>query len=399
MKTKFILLFLLQTFILISQINVLPDNVAETHYLLKGFYENTLTKSERDSVSINLVAKTKFLQDSYESITEYYRYFNAEKKILKGVRVYTDNDLFTFFDNRDHEYTGGLRVELITDYFGLKILSFKRDHLYLTYQAVFFGFELYTPDVLNVQDIGDLNPLDRPFASFQYVGRSRNVIRYDGTYRSSGEFKIGIMGGDVSRNFQRIIHRDISDSENNNGWDYQIANGGRFAFQYNNSHEWMYKVKNRNLYLNYGFNFGVGWEKNFLAPTISLTNKSFFQRNPHNAISSHSTFFGTQKWWKQIKETAFYEIKLQPEYVMYNSMLQGYLTKNEEFIFDQGTKVNIPVIEDIYPVVGRLSVAVGFRNYNSNLMFEYVIQTPEYDYSWKDKYFHKYARISFTMNL
>ena len=42
---------------------------------------------------------------------------------------------------------------------------------------IIYRTRLYTPNVLNVNDIGDLNPIDRPFASFQYIGRTRNIIR------------------------------------------------------------------------------------------------------------------------------------------------------------------------------------------------------------------------------
>lgn len=381
-----------------GQVSKLPDRVTNTHYTLSDYYENALTNRTQLSKD-SITRATKYLEQFYDSVTEYYRYFKTKKKVLKGVRVYADNDAFTFFDNRDHEYTGGMRIEFITDYVGLKLLSFRREHRFLTYQAVFFGFELYTPDVLDIRDVGDLNPNDRPFASFQYIGRSRNILKYDGSYRSTGELKFGVIGGEVSRNFQRIIHRDITDSSNNNGWDFQIANGGRLAIQYDNSHEWQFKMQKKNIYFHYGFQYGVGWAKNYLGPMFTVTNKSFFERNPHNAINSTNRYFGSQKWWDQVKQTAFFAIQLKPEFVFYNSMLQGYPTTNEDFVFDGNRRVTIPVIKDIYPVVGKFSLSVGFRNYNSNLLFEYYFQTPEYDYAFKNKFLHKYARISFTMNI
>lgn len=395
---KLLLIFILTKSIgLYSQIPEDINNLHQKLCKLNGKKSHLLTRDEKNKTQ----EMAKKAETFYDSITEYYKYYNSKKKLLKGVRFYFDNDIFAVLDNRDHEYTGGFRIELITDFFGTKFLSWHKDHEYLNYQSILFGFELYTPNVLNVKSVNDLDKRDRPFASFQYIGRSRNIIRHDGKYRVSGVLKLGIIGGNVSREFQRIIHRDITDSENNNGWDYQLANGGRIAIQYDYSNEWQYKFNNKKSYLNFGFKAKAGFEKFSLTPTLGFTNKSFFEKNPHYAINTSNEHFGTQNLGKQISQTWFYEVKLEPEIVFYNSMLQGYITKNEEFVFNDVTKTNqkIPTISNINRVVGRFSLGTGFRNYNSTLLFEYYIQTPEYDYSWKNKYFHKYARISFTMNI
>lgn len=388
------ILFLLNSMFLFTQV---PNDIKDKHDQILDFYKN----ENKSLLKKDVTKLTAEMGVFYDSITEYYRYYGTKKNVLKGVRFYTDNDFFAFIDNRDHEYTGSFRLELITDYFGLKLFSFRREHLFLSYQSVLFGFDLYTPDIIDVKNIADLDKRDRPFASFQYFGRSRNIIRYDGKYRSSGVLKIGLIGGNISKNFQRFLHRDIIDSENNNGWDYQIANGGRLAIQYDLSNEWQTKVKNKNRYFNYGFETKIGFEKFSITPTLAVTNKSFFEKNPHYAINSKNPHFGTQQWGQQFYQSMFFDAKLESEIVFYNSMLQGYITKNKEFKFNDSTNLNeeIPLQSNINTIVGRLHLGLGFRNYNSTFMFEYFIQTPEYDYSWKNKYFHKYARISFTMNI
>lgn len=394
MKTTITIISLLYSLFISSQI---PKKIDSINKKIIAFYEG----EKLPLIESNIEKLTKNNQNFYSYKTEYYKYYNAKKKIIKGIRFYTDNDIFSFFDNRDHEYTGGFRLEMITDFFGLKLLSFRRDHEFLSYQSLIFGFELYTPNIIDVKNINDLDPRDRPFASFQYFGRSRNIINHNGDYRSSGVLKIGLIGGDISRNFQRLIHRDITDSDNNNGWNYQIANGGRLAIQYDLRNEWQYNFNKKNLYLNYGFETKLGFEKTSITPTIALTNKSFFEKNPHYAINSGNTNFGTQRWGQQFLQTFFYEVKLEPEIVFYNSMLQGYLTKNREFKFNDSSNLNeeIPVMSEINRLVGRFSLGFGFRNFNSTFLFEYYLQTPEYNYSWKNKYFHKYGRISFTMNI
>ena len=233
MKTIITLISLFCSLLISSQI---PTEIDSINKNISAFYEGQKTLF----IESDVVKLTQYNQIFYNGKTEYYRYYNAKKKILKGIRFYTDNDIFSFFDNRDHEYTGGLRLELITDFFGLKLFSFRRDHKFLSYQSLMFGFELYTPNVIDVKNLNDLDKRDRPFASFQYLGRSRNIISLNGNYRSSGVLKIGLIGGDVSRNFQRLLHRDVTDSDNNNGWDYQIANGGRLAIQYDLRNEWQY---------------------------------------------------------------------------------------------------------------------------------------------------------------
>ncbi len=359
-----------------------------------------------DSLSKSKSFKTADLNDYFETITDYYRYYDAEKRIIKAVRIYHDNDLFGFYDNRDHEYTGGLRAEIVTDFLRVKLLSLRPDHKYLSYQTFFFGFEGYTPDTLNVFSPDRLSTQDRPFASFQYFGRSRNDISREGDFRMTSELKIGVIGGDFGRNFQRLIHRDITDSENNNGWDFQIANGGRLAIQYDLRYEWQLQLRKgleergKNVYFNYGLKTFLGFAKIAASPTLTLTNRSFFTRNPHSSINVQD-HFGTQRLCDQIAKTWFYNISWQPELVGYNSMLQGYILDNEGFVFDPESQVNVkvPVIEEINSFVSRLSLGFGFRAYNSTFLFDYVILSPEYDYSFKDKAFHNYARLSLTMNL
>lgn len=400
---KFVIL-LLCLITLITHAQDVPDSIVRMHeYLTETVNYHADNKAQIDPES-ELNYDLKMLQKYFNGVTEYYRYYQGEKKIIKGVRVYTDNDLFAGFDNRDHEYTGGLRVEVITDYVGTKLLSFRPDNEYLSYQSVFFGFEAFTPDVLDVDSMSALNPLDRPFASFQYFGRSRNILKFNGKYRASGTLKVGIMGGDFGRNFQRLIHRDVTDSENNNGWDFQIANGGRFALQYDLDNEWQFILNKESLrrqYLNLGFTTRVGFIRNSIAPTLTFTNKSFFQKNPHYALKTKNEHFGTQSVWKQFVETVFYEVKFQGEAVAYNAMLQGYIRDNEEFVFNEETNLNfeIPTIDDINNFVGQFSLGFGFRTYRTTILFDYVFMSPEYDYSWKDKSFHRYGRISFTMNL
>jgi len=393
MKKLILIVLLLSNVLLIAQV---PNDIKDTHEKLSDFYSNNGSSLP----DCELKASTEKMKKYYEKATDYYRYYGTKKKIIKGVQLYTDNDLFDLVNNKDHEYTGGFRIELITDHFGLKMLSWRRDHKYLSYQSLLFGFELYTPEGLNVFDVNDLNKDDRPFASFQYFGHSRNIISYDGKHRVSSVLKIGLMGGDVSRKFQFVIHRDITDSENNNGWDYQIANGGRLAIQYEAHYEWQRKLSNR-LYFNYGMEGKIGFEKFSFTPTFALTTKSFFEKNPHNAINSSNPYFGAQSWCQQFCQSWFLELKVEPEVVAYNSMLQGYWTDNEEFVSNSTTNTDeeIPLQSGIYALVVRSSLGFGFRNYNTTILLEYYLQSPEYDYSWKTGFFHGYGRVSFTMNI
>ena len=268
-----------------------PKPIKAKQDSISNYYEHKNSSLSQNELNELIAQMNAF----YELNTEYYRFYGTKRKTLKGVRLFTDNDLFAIIDNRDHEYSGGFRLEFITDYFGLKLFSFRKEHNFLDYQSVLFGFELYTPNELNVKSISEMDIRDRPFASFQYLGRSRHFIKYDGSYRSSETIKIGLIGGTIARNFQRILHRELSDSSHNNGWDFQIANGGKLAIQYDLRHEWQQKFKKKNLYFNYGFESKLGFEKLSIAPSLTLTNKSFFEKNPALCDQQYSSTFRNSK--------------------------------------------------------------------------------------------------------
>ncbi|MDO6803003.1 DUF2219 family protein [Wenyingzhuangia sp. 1_MG-2023] len=428
MKKHILILLIFTSSLTYSQNNDLNEQIGNEHNYLKELYKGNLNPNipkddkknntsdffknlgnkEKSFKKLDYQSKVKivsnFVQKKVDQYTMYYRYYNSDKKIIKGVRVYHENDMLGLFQkNQDHEYTGGFQIDIVTDYFGLKILSFRPDDEYLTYQSITFGFELYTPSEINVSDPNNLNPNDRPFASFQYFGRTRNIINIDGDYRSSSEIKIGIIGGDVSRNVQMVVHNDVTPGSSvNKGWDYQIGSGGRLGLQYNLVNEWQKNIYKNN-YINYGVNGGVGHLKGFIQPILKITNKTFFEKNPHNGIKTND-FFGTKKWGKQVWKTLFYEMNYSPDYVFFNSMLQGYPFSNEHNVIgNNNNTVGIPVIENINNFVHRFSFGLGFKNYRTTIHYQHFFQSPEYDVSsnpsWDGKTFHHYGRISLTLDL
>ena len=162
-----------------------------------------------------------------------YRYINTSNQKIKGVYIAIDNDFFGL-NNWDRNYTGGGRIEVTTDFLKMRLLTFLNNDKILAYQGVFFGTEAYTPkirdtSIFKIDTSFDIN--DRPFASYQYIGRSKYRMHYNGHARVRSDFKLGIIGGNVGNAFQSVIHRDqFVSSVKPYGWDSQIANGGRFAW-------------------------------------------------------------------------------------------------------------------------------------------------------------------------
>lgn len=399
MKKTLLYLFI----VLFSNLNYaqseIDSMVVATHDSINKYYNN---KKKYNLTELN--KEIEKIKTHYDKITEYYSYHNTKKETLKGIRFYHENDMLGVFSkNLDHEYTGAFKIDFITDFFGLKILSWRRDNSFLSYQSLTLGFELYTPENINVTNPNDLNHNDRPFASFQYIGRTRNLLSLNGTRRITSEIKFGIIGGNVSRNIQMVTHNDIKPGSSiNKGWDYQIGNGGRLGIQYDLSNEWQ-KMLNKKLYFQYGFDTGAGHIKCYISPKATLTNKNFYERNPHNAIKT-SDNFGTKGLWTQVKSTFFYEVNYQPEYVAWNTMLQGYPFDNaHNVIGNNDDTIGIPVIENIKNIVHNIGFGFGAKNYKTTIHLQYNLRTPEYNIdnnlSWNNKRFHHYGRLSFTMNI
>ncbi|MDQ6477916.1 lipid A-modifier LpxR family protein [Dyadobacter sp. LHD-138] len=313
----------------------------------------------------------QFLENQIYSI---YRDSNISNDWFRAFMAYHDNDFlllppFGKKMNKDRDYTGGARLEILTDQFKLRFFSDLFNQLWfingselfnnkfiLSYQGIFYGVEAYTPYIrfgsdstiaLNGENaLRDMSyNVDRPFASFQYFGRSKYYLHYTGAWRAKLETKIGWIGKDAGRKVQDILHRDITlASVHVNRWEDQIGNGGRLAFNLDYSLDLMlfsrdgdvfkpkrpdnesketYRKRRINIYTPVELHYG-----NVLTAAgagIGFSNRSFKDRSGNYGFMYPESRFVKSKFrivnW--IRHTFYYSVETKLRYVIHNSLIQG----------------------------------------------------------------------------
>lgn len=406
MKTNlFIHLLLFSLFFphfLFSQFRCPPTKIDKKVMKLQSLYDLLYTNNTLSEEDFNLKNQLEEeINDHFSNNTINYKHTtHKNKKLLTGISIQSDNDMFAIFDNKDHEYTGSVKVEVLSDYLNSNFFTTRKKLNWLSYNSLFLGIEAYTPIVLEVDSLSALNEKDRPFASFQYLGKSRQIIDLNGKKRFKSNFRVGIIGGRLARRYQMILHNDISPkAEVNTGWNYQIGSGGRLAIQYDLFYDRMLKefFGQHIFQKTYG---GIGLERAYIALGFGISNKNFLEKN-HHGIVKMKKWVSYKNVWEQVKNSFYYEVDANLEVVGTNTMLEGYWADNRWNIFTKSTEKDIvPVIENIEHFVGRFSCEIGLRTFNTTLSYKFFILTPEYDYSWKDgKNHHKYARIKVTYSI
>jgi len=172
----------------------------------------------------------------------YYESYFSKPNFIKGFEAYHNNDFLVLYPgmNQDREMTGGFRFSLVTDYLKwrwVNIFGKSNAEKILSYQTINLVGEGYTPYIRyrnNFELADSLHRLDRPFASYFGISRTKNRIWRKGLFQHTGEFMVGSIGISQGRKIQAKLHEDInSGSQYVYGWDNQIANGGRLFLQLN----------------------------------------------------------------------------------------------------------------------------------------------------------------------
>jgi hypothetical protein len=392
----------------------------------------------------------EFLESQIYSL---YRNSDFSKQWFKGFMFYHDNDFLLVGPfkkmNRDRDYTGGARLEVLTDQFKLRFFSdifhqlgsvnskllFNNEYI-LSYQGFFYGVEAYTPYIRFGSD-STLAPkgesqlmemsydIDRPFASFQYFGRSKYYLHYTGAWRAKLDTRIGWIGKDAGRKVQDVLHRDITlASVHVNRWEDQIGNGGRLAFNldYNldvtlfsrdgdlfnplrqfdssDSARVKYGRKRVNIYmpvtLQYGNVISAG------AVGLGFSNRSFKDRGGnYGFIYPESRFVKSSSSLKNwIRRTFYYSVESRLKYVVHNSLIQGvgifrtlesdqdgtddeFLSKRKLIPYD-GTDPSLnfnPKDGEMNKWVWSIDIALSVKLRKSTLFFAQSFNTREYRYN------------------
>jgi hypothetical protein len=308
-----------------------------------------------------------------------YDYVNTSNKVAKSLYLDHGNDIFTLpiQENRDRDMTGSFRVELATDLLKMRFFNRLNRSDILSYQSIFFGGEGYTPYIRynpalfltkkNIEDgkltlAGNEIPLfsnnntnysnlflnnflapvsnlfqksiDRPFASYQYIGRAKYRIPIHGLWRYMGEFKFGFIGKSLGQDIQAAIHKDLNPSIKVLNWDNQIGYPGRLAldmhfkfdgllfsqnrqvikekFNFRTNNETY--VKNRNWVNTYFLSeLNVGTVQNALTLGLGITNKTFKKQSGQKEVRFDS----------RLLNNFFISYESKLKWVQYNSLLRG----------------------------------------------------------------------------
>lgn len=161
-----------------------------------------------------------------------------KKKNVRSWTIYFDNDGLAP-GRRDRDYTGGLSFTLggtwATDNaLTLNPLLEKLDSWHrldsdtIVLHGIEFGLTVFTPE-----NIVTSIPLTdhRPYASLLYLGSGRQYIDANTGYSRISSLTFGILGLPLAQELQQDLHR-LVDSEQPNGWDNQISDGGEPTLRY-----------------------------------------------------------------------------------------------------------------------------------------------------------------------
>lgn len=210
--------------------------------------------------------------------------FNTYSQNSNGCQLLVthENDVFAI-NNKDDNYTGGLKIEFQTK---KKILKYcpliqPKNKATVNIRKIGFGGTAYTPQNLDTTGviIGD-----RPYASLTYINIGNKAFMPIMNFTINTNLYIGFLGLRGPGNVQSYLHEHHflgSKRPIPLGWPNQIADKGRFVFNYNLGFEkgfvkpkkWIdpYALLNFN-FGSYMINLETGFRLNFLNFNRHLLN-------------------------------------------------------------------------------------------------------------------------------
>lgn len=309
-----------------------------------------------------------------------YRFTNESKSWLKWLSVSHTNDVLFLYPglNDDRDFTGGFRFELGTDKLKMRLFpGYLNSRNWYSYQSVFIGGEGYTPylrDTCVFNSPTAVDSLDRPYASYQYYGRAKYRISRRGRMALKGEFKVGTIGKSSPGAIQALIHRDlVTTAVTPNGWESQIANGGRIAISYSVSGEVLLfrrgNIDHHWIYPSVLLNGTIGHDNTSGTFGVNFSNKSLKQRGGIDLDITEG------RWLR-----CTWNVSSTVRYVQHNSMLDGY------GIFGMAKDEDPDSPKDAYVLhPDSLNRLIWKNEFSVNIMFDHMgvfikqsIWTPEF---------------------
>ncbi len=362
------------------------------HYLyecLKSWLElNELNKTSKNYRVLK--DKMAVLEDHLLELTSntYYKYDYTEisHKKIKDISVNTQNDLFVPGMNRDMGLTGGLQIDIGSDYMKMRLIPYINGDNILSYQSFNCGFYVFTPYLRDTDDSLKLlsYQYDRPFASTQYFGRTKYRLHRRGHIRHTGKFQLLVIGGQIAPYFQKLLHKDVAvSSVKPVGWNNQIANGGRLGFKVYHQFDFMLFSENASIfgtrtpffrYLNpfLSADVQISHESSYVGAGLTFSSRDFF-----NASGNYQDF----QLKKLQKIRLDYTLNFRYRYVIHNSMLEdfGVFERAEDDPFDdEYLSVYFLTPDQIRRNVFSASLQLNCRYRNATIFYSVVLHTKEF---------------------
>ena len=191
-----------------------------------------------------------------------------------GLIVNLDNDGFVL-NTDDADYTGGVGITFagrrVTEFrFSLhpalqginrllRVSRLQETDTRVHRHAMQIGLIAFTPDDLAADEpVSD----ERPYASLLFWSNAHLSVRGSGNVAYRSTLTLGILGLGIAEAFQDSVH-DVTGSEQANGYDNQISDGGEFTLRYAVSRHSLlfsdYSDTGRKHEVTFGTEAGVGY--------------------------------------------------------------------------------------------------------------------------------------------
>lgn len=298
-----------------------------------------------------------------------------------GWKLQFDNDLLVLGSDRDQDYTGGFNFTTSgrrarEAWWSLNPLLERVDRLvgenyqpngdnYVMHSAQ-VGLSVFSPS-----DIGEDRAIydDRPFANLVYLANSRRLVTSASKPVYQSTLTVGILGSQFGASIQNTIHRAVG-SEQPEGWDHQISDGGELTAQYALSRQSLLSSNFQKADTEYELKYDIGASVGYITElSTALSYRwgrintpwwSFTPEGSNYASLPSPVIGGTVR--KNTKELFFLSgVKFRAR--AYNAFLQGQF-RDSEVTFDAS---------ELNPFIAEAWVGVGTQF--SEFRVSYILRT------------------------
>ena len=301
--------------------------------------------------------------------------------------LYLDNDLFVP-GSEDRDYTGGVAFSFsganIEDHpitldkwlskVSNLVLSERQKNLKSELiHSCEMGFSAFTPlDISSTAPVFD----DRPYSSLLYISNSQTRIDFENRSSITTSLALGALGLSAVGDIQNGIH-SATGSDEANGWDNQISDGGELTGRYSLSYQKHFDISNPNLNASWSTNASIG----YLTETGANVSWRWGRlRTPwwklNNKIGSYGDKSFAESGVSNKRDELYLFGGLGLKAVAYNAFLQGQF---RDSVFELSS-------DEINPVVGEAWLGVT-KELSSGFRVSYVLrhQTSEVNTGLSDR--------------